>query len=109
VTVKLGKVIGNVVATRKAGNMEGRKILVVRYLNEDLVETGPVHACIDTVNAGANDVVMLCASSSARLTDLTKGVATDCAIVGIVDAVTSGDDRIYSRHSDGNRGRDQGP
>jgi microcompartment protein CcmK/EutM len=107
--VKLGRVIGKVVATRKAGQMEGRKILVVRYLNEDLVDTGPVHACIDTVNAGSNDVVMLCASSSARLTELTKGVATDCAIVGIVDAVSSGNSRIYSRQADGNREHGVGP
>lgn len=107
--MKLGRVIGNVVATRKAGNMEGRRILVVRYLNEDLAETGPVHACVDTVNAGTNDVVMLCASSSARLTDLTKGVATDCAIVGIVDAVSSGNNRIYSRHADGNQEHDGSP
>lgn len=101
--MKLGVVIGNVVATRKAGNMEGRKILVVRYLNEELVPTGPVHACIDTVNAGTDDVVMLCASSSARLTATTKGVATDCAIVGIVDTVSSGETYAYRRPHAGSR------
>jgi len=99
--MKLGVVIGNVVATRKAGNMEGRKILVVRYLNEELAETGVAHACIDTVDAGVGDVVLLCASSSARLTKTTKGVATDSAIVGIVDAVSSGTEQLYHKQESG--------
>jgi ethanolamine utilization protein EutN len=99
--MKLGIVIGNVVATRKTGAMDGRKILVVRYLNDDLTETGTTHACVDTVNAGTDDIVMLCASSSARLTAITKGVATDCAIVGIVDSVSSGAHRVYDRQKGG--------
>jgi len=96
--MKLGVVIGNVVATRKTGKMEGRKILVVRYLNEDLSETGLTHACIDTVDAGVGDVVLLCASSSARLTAATKGVATDSAVVGVIDEVSSGTKHIYRKH-----------
>jgi ethanolamine utilization protein EutN len=95
--MKLGLVIGNVVATRKTGSMEGRKILVVRYLTEELAETGLTHACIDTVEAGVGDVVLLCASSSARLTAATKGVATDSAIVGIVDEVARGATAVYRK------------
>lgn len=97
--MKLGIVIGNVVATRKAGNTGGRKILVVRYLDEGLRETGLTHACIDTVDAGPGDVVLLCASSSARLTAVTKGVATDSAVVGIVDEVASGAAVLYCKRT----------
>jgi microcompartment protein CcmK/EutM len=96
--MKLGIVIGNVVATRKVDNVEGKKILVVRYLNDEFMETGTTHACIDTVQAGEGDVVLLCASSSARLTETTRSVATDCTIVGIVDAVTSGSRPLYQKH-----------
>ena len=96
--MKLGIVIGNVVASRKSGKMEGRKILVVRYLNEEMAETAVAHACIDTVDAGAGDVVLVCASSSARLTAATKGVPTDSAIVGIVDTVSSGTGDIYRKN-----------
>jgi len=95
--MKLGIVIGNVVATRKTGNMGGRKILVVRYLNDELAATDLTHACIDTVDAGVGDVVILCASSSARLTATTKGVATDSAIIGVVDQVASGTKLIYRK------------
>jgi microcompartment protein CcmK/EutM len=101
--MKLGLVIGNVVATRKTGNMEGKKILVVRYLTDALEETGVTHACIDTVDAGPGDVVLLCASSSARLTAATRGVATDSAIVGIVDTVSSGAVPLYRKHIAGDR------
>jgi microcompartment protein CcmK/EutM len=96
--MKLGIVVGSVVATRKSGNLEARKILVVRYLNDEMAETGTAHACIDTVDAGEGDVVLVCASSSARLTAVTKGVATDSAIVGIVDTVSSGTKDLYRKH-----------
>jgi ethanolamine utilization protein EutN len=101
--MKLGIVIGQVVASRKTGAMDGRKILVVRYLNEDMTETGTTHACVDTVNAGPDDIVMLCASSSARLTATTKGVATDSTIVGIVDSVAAGPRSLYDKSSSGGR------
>ena len=95
--MKIGKVIGKIVSTRKEGKVDGLPILVVSYLDETLKDTGKTSACIDTVNAGAGDVVVLCASSSARMTERTKGVATDNTIVGIVDAVSVGSTTIYKK------------
>ncbi len=92
----LGKVTGKVVSTRKEGNVGGLKILVVNYLDEDLQDTGKGAACIDTVNAGDGDVVLLCSSSSARLTAITKNVCTDNTIVGVVDTVSASGKDIYS-------------
>jgi ethanolamine utilization protein EutN len=99
--MKIGKVIGKVVATRKEGNVNGLPILVVSYLDEKLHDTGKTAACIDTVNAGDGDVVLLCASSSARMTSRTTNVATDNTIVGIVDSVSAGSKSIYSKTSPG--------
>jgi ethanolamine utilization protein EutN len=84
--MKLGVVIGNVVSTRKAGKMEGLKLLLVRYLNDEYAPTGVTAVCVDTVGAGTGEVVLLCGSSSARLPEATKNTATDTAIVAIVDA-----------------------
>ncbi len=95
--MKLARIIGNVVATRKTGNTEGLKILVARVLTEDLKPTGPTVACIDTVSAGAGDVVLLCSSSSARMTAMTKTVATDNTIVAVVDAVSRGKQDLYTK------------
>lgn len=95
--MKLGLVIGKLVSTRKEGKLEGLKILIVNYLTENLERTKDTAACIDTVNAGEGDIVLLCSSSSARLTKLTKDVATDNTIVGIVDSVMQGGKYIYKK------------
>lgn len=99
--MKIGKVIGKVVSTRKEGNVEGLPILVVSYLDETLSETGKTAACVDTVNAGDGDVVLLCASSSARMTSRTANVATDNTIVGIVDSVSAGSTYVYRKSNPG--------
>ena len=95
--MKIGKVIGKVVSTKKEGNVEGLPILVVSYLDEKLSDTGRSAACIDTVNAGDGDIVLLCASSSARMTAKTTNVATDNTIVGIVDSVSAGSSFVYRK------------
>src|SRR5512136_1059608 len=95
--MKIGKVIGKVVSTRKEGNVEGLPILVVSYLDDTLTDTGKTVACIDTVNAGDGDVVLLCASSSARMTAKTHNVATDNTIVGIIDSVSAGSTYVYRK------------
>ncbi|MEW6196995.1 MAG: EutN/CcmL family microcompartment protein [Bacteroidota bacterium] len=95
--MKLGKVIGNVVSTKKVENINSLKILVVRYLNEEMQETKTSAACIDTVSAGEGDIVLLCSSSSARLTEMTKSACIDNTIVGIVDSVSSNNKYIYKK------------
>lgn len=99
--MKLGVVIGNVVSTRKVESVSGLKMLVVSYLNGDLVDTKKTAVCLDTVGAGSGDVVLLCSSSSARLTAATRNAVTDNTIVGIVEAISSGGTTTYSKHSDG--------
>jgi ethanolamine utilization protein EutN len=96
--MKLGKVIGKVVSTRKEGNIRGAKILVVSYLNENLIDTNKTVACVDTVSAGSGDIVLLCGSSSARMTTTTKNVATDNTIIGIVDSLSSNNGYIYQKN-----------
>ena len=99
--MKIGKVIGKVVSTRKEGRVDGLPILVVSYLDETLTDTGKTAACIDTVNAGDGDVVLLCSSSSARMTAKTTDVATDNTIVGIIDSVSAGSKYIYTKAKTG--------
>lgn len=93
--MQLGKVIGNVVSTRKEGNLHG--YLIVSHLDENFLDTNKTEACIDTVSAGSGDIVLLCSSSSARITKTTKYSAIDKSIVGIVDSVSSGNDYLYSK------------
>ncbi len=97
--MKLGTVIGTVVASRKEPNMDALKILVVRFLNADLQETKVTAACADTVSAGPGDVVLCVSSSSARGTAATKHACVDHTIIGIVDTVSAGKSELYSKRT----------
>lgn len=95
--MQLGKVIGNVVSVSKASSLNGLKLLVVSYMNEELKIIGKSVVCTDTVSAGTGDIVLLCSSSSARLTRMTKNVCTDNTIVGIVDSISSSGKALYHK------------
>ena len=95
--MKLGKVVGNLVSTKKEGNLDGLKILVVTYLDENLTDTKKTSACVDTVNAGDGDIVLLCSSSSARNTKMTKNSAVDNITVAIIDSISSDKRYIYKK------------
>jgi len=97
--MKFARVIGHVIATRKEGNVQGLKLLVVRYLDENLNETKQTAACIDTVAAKPGDVVLLCSSSSARMTKLTRYVCTDNTTVAIVDSISSAKKTTYQSNA----------
>jgi microcompartment protein CcmK/EutM len=95
--MKIGRVIGKVISTRKEENVNSLKILVVNYLDENLSDIGKTAACIDTVNAKDGDIVLLCSSSSARQTRITKNACTDNSIVGIVDIISIDKKNIYKK------------
>jgi len=88
--MQLATVIGNVVSTQKTGQITGLALMVVRLFDADLKPTQKTMAAADTVNCSPGDTVMLCGSSSARMTDKTKESCVDLAIVGIVDSVSPG-------------------
>ena len=94
----MGIVIGKVVSTRKEGNINGLRILVVSYLDEEMNDTKKTAACIDSVSAGEGDVVIICSSSSARLTSTTKNAAADSTIIGIVDSISMERKYLYKKN-----------
>lgn len=83
----LGRVIGTVVASRKAQGLTGAKLLLVQPLDDLLQPTGPIQAAVDTVQAGPEDLVYLVGSREAALALEPSFVPVDAAIVGIVDDV----------------------
>jgi ethanolamine utilization protein EutN len=97
--MKFGRVIGQVIAPRKESNVEGLKLLVVRYLNADLAPLQKIATCVDSVSANVGDVVLLVASSSARMTKVTRNVCTDNTIIGVVDLVSSGREDLFRRET----------
>ena len=84
--MRMGRVVGTVVATRKDPSLEGVKFLVVETLNLDVTADGGYVIAVDAVGAGANDVVLLASGSSARQTNVTKDRPVDAVIMAIVDS-----------------------
>ena len=86
----LAKVIGHVVASQKAPEFQGMKLLLIQpYINkaQKLVQSGSSIVAVDSVGAGEGECVLFTQGSSARLTTTTKGAPVDAVIVGIVDTV----------------------
>jgi ethanolamine utilization protein EutN len=89
----LAKVIGNVVATQKNAGFSGMKLLLIQpYVTRDeaLVVSGSSIVAVDSVGAGAGELVMFTQGSSARLTEQTRDAPVDAVIIGIVDTVEVG-------------------
>ncbi len=95
--MQIGRVIGNVISTRKTGRIEGLPLLVLQPLDERLKPAGRTVVCTDTVHARQNDLVLICSSSSARMTDKTRDVCTDQTLVAIVEIISSGRQDLYNR------------
>ena len=99
----IGKVSGNVVSTQKIDTVVGRKLLLVQALTVKgdapgkLATTGRVAVVVDTLGAGEGDLVLVTQGSSARLTESTKNLPTDAVIVGIIDAIQTGDKELYKK------------
>ncbi len=81
----LGKVIGTVWATRKDEELIGMKFQIVKHIGLDYKLKDTFVVAVDTVQAGAGDVVLVCSGSSARQTNLTKNKPVDAVIMAVVD------------------------
>ena len=97
----LARVIGSVVSTKKDTAISGRKLLVVRPMLVD--EANPTQfkpgvntiVALDSLGAGAGEMVLLCQGSSARQAEGMKTVPVDAVVVGIVDTVDVLGKQIY--------------
>jgi ethanolamine utilization protein EutN len=85
--MKLGFVAGTLWNNRQHGDLDGRKLLIVRRVNSNLQPVEDYAVCIDAVGAGEGEWVITVAGSSARLTDVTEHAPADETIIGIVDRI----------------------
>ena len=80
----MGKVVGNIVSTRKNENIVGSKILEIRII-ENGRETDRYIVAIDSVGAGIGERVMVTTGSGARLALQNTNTPVDAVVVGIID------------------------
>jgi ethanolamine utilization protein EutN len=91
--MKLGRVIGTMVATIKPEAMKGLKLLIVRPLTADGRDDGEPFVATDaSAQAGDGDLVTWEASREAALLHDPWFIPVDHAIVGIVDQHAYQDD-----------------
>jgi microcompartment protein CcmK/EutM len=83
----IARVIGTTVSTVKDEKLTGRKLLIVRQTDEGGSPIGKPYVAVDTVDSGIGDLVLTCAGSSARQTNITKDTPVDAVIMAVIDSL----------------------
>ncbi|MFO7539740.1 MAG: EutN/CcmL family microcompartment protein [Chloroflexota bacterium] len=87
--MRLAKVIGTVVATRKEESLTGFKLLVIQEVDPlGERDTNNRLIAVDTQGAGEGDIVLWVQGGAARVvSEDHRKAPLDVAIVGIIDSV----------------------
>jgi microcompartment protein CcmK/EutM len=82
----IGIVIGNIVSTIKHPIYKGRKLLLVENVDLNLDPVGVTTVCVDSVDAGAGDVVLVAREGKAAAEIIgTPLIPVRSVIVGVID------------------------
>jgi ethanolamine utilization protein EutN len=83
----LGKVIGNIWATRKYSALNNFKLMFVQPINSEYKNTGDPIIAVDTVGAGPGETIIYITASEAVIPLPVDMAPVDASIVGIVDTI----------------------
>jgi ethanolamine utilization protein EutN len=87
--MKLGRVVGTVVSTINAPDFDDRTLLLCDLLDQSGGPSGGYVIAVDTVGAGAGEMVLILdEGNSARQVLRAPGAPIRTLVVGIVDEVT---------------------
>jgi ethanolamine utilization protein EutN len=87
----IGRVIGNVVATKKNLKLDGEKLLLVQPLELSGASKGAALLAIDRVGAGPKERVLYTQDGRTAQQILGRGTAgVDAAILGVIDEIDFG-------------------
>ena len=83
-----GKVMGDVVATRKHPSHEGIKLLSVQPIDRRGRGRGAPLVAVDVLDAGEGDSVLLTMDGWAAMTAVRRGKSPiDAAVIAVIDSV----------------------
>jgi ethanolamine utilization protein EutN len=85
----LGKVIGNVWATKKYPSLNSLKLMFVQPMNGEYKKTDEPIIAVDTVGAGPGEIIFYITASEAVIPLPVDVAPVDASIVGIVDTILS--------------------
>lgn len=83
----LGRVIGNIWATKKYPAVHSMKMMLVQPLDAEKNNFGEPIIAIDTVGAGPGEVIFYITASEAVIPLPVDFAPVDASIVGIVDSI----------------------
>ena len=81
----ISKVVGTTVSTIKDEQLTGRKLLILRQIDESGEPFGKPYVAVDTLDAGVGDMVLTAHGSGGRQTDITKNSPVDAVIMAVID------------------------
>ncbi|MBT3187827.1 MAG: EutN/CcmL family microcompartment protein [Anaerolineae bacterium] len=81
----ISKVIGTTVSTIKDEQLTGRKLLILRQIDESGEPFGKPYVAVDTLDAGVGDLVLTAHGSGGRQTAITKNSPVDAVIMAVID------------------------
>jgi len=86
--MRIARVVGTVVATRKDPSLDGAKLLLLQLVDADGRPAGGSQLAVDALGAGVGELVLLLLEGRAAGSVLGRREApVDAAIVGIVDPI----------------------
>ena len=85
--MKLAKVIGTVVATRKDNSLVGYKLMIIRRIDGAGSYLDQEEVAVDYVGAGVGEIVLVGQGSAVRVGEKNKQAVIDMAIIGIIDSI----------------------
>jgi ethanolamine utilization protein EutN len=83
--MQLARVIGDVVSTRKDGNLTGIALLILQPIAPDGTDQGRTLVAVDAIGAGVGERVFFVRGKEASFPFYPTEVPADAGIVGIVD------------------------
>lgn len=95
--MRLGRIVGTVVSTRKDEKLVGLTLYVVRDLSLEMADKASFVVAADSVGAGIGEVVLYASGSSARQTSTTDKRPVDHCVMAIVDEYDLGGRLIYQK------------
>ncbi len=98
--MKLGRIVGTVVASQKDVGIESLRLYVVRDLSMKLADKESFVVAADSVGAGVGEVVLYASGSSARQTKTTDGRPVDACVMAIVDQIDLQGELVYNKMSE---------
>jgi ethanolamine utilization protein EutN len=87
--VFLGKVVGNIWATRKYEALKNFKLMIVQPINAEHQSVGDPIVAVDTVGSGPGEIIYYITASEAVIPLPVDMAPVDASIVGIVDIINT--------------------